>query len=54
MNRIRIYLYTSVIGGYFDKEFKKNTKQLFEKIKTNNFDIYISDISVFELEHTPD
>jgi len=28
----RIYIDTSVFGGYFDKEFEKETKPFFDKI----------------------
>ncbi len=28
----RIYIDTSVFGGYFDKEFEKETKPFFERI----------------------
>lgn len=53
MNKIRLYVDTSVFGGYFDNEFKENTKLLFERIKKNDFDIYISEISKNELIHAP-
>jgi hypothetical protein len=32
MEKHRIYLDTSVFGGYFDKEFKEFTAPLFERI----------------------
>lgn len=31
MKKLRIYLDTSVFGGYYDDEFKEFTIQLFEK-----------------------
>ena len=36
----RIYLDTSVIGGYYDSEFEEDTRILFEKIKLEQF--YVS------------
>ena len=36
----RIYIDTSVIGGYFDIEFEVATKQLFERIINNDFTVY--------------
>ncbi|MBI4647924.1 MAG: hypothetical protein HY738_15370 [Bacteroidia bacterium] len=39
----RIYIDNSVFGGYFDEEFEEATKQLFERIKAKDFDIYFSD-----------
>ena len=29
----RIYIDTSVIGGYFDEEFKEDTVELFERLE---------------------
>lgn len=36
MKKLKIYLDTSVIGGFFDEEFKKYTECLFEEIETGN------------------
>ena len=30
MKRQRIYIDTSIVGGFFDKEFEKETKMLFQ------------------------
>ncbi len=49
----RIYLDTSVIGGYFDKEFDLATKQLFQRISNKEFIIYFSDINEAELLLAP-
>ena len=54
MNKIRIYIDNSVIGGIFDREFEEDTKLLFERIKDNIFTVYISDITNLELELAPD
>jgi hypothetical protein len=32
---LRIYVENSVIGGYFDDEFKEFTQKLFDKFKNN-------------------
>ena len=42
MNKLRIYVENSVIGGYFEKEFETPTKLLFEMFRK---DIYIPVIS---------
>jgi hypothetical protein len=31
MRKLKIYIDTSVIGGYYDKEFEIDTKALFNK-----------------------
>jgi hypothetical protein len=33
----KIYIDTSVFGGYFDEEFKKETKYFIEEILKRNF-----------------
>lgn len=47
--RPRIYIDTSVVGGYFDEEFEGSTKQLFDRIKNKDFDIYFSEVNETEL-----
>src|SRR4051794_19185042 len=37
----RIYLDTSVIGGYYDSEFEEDTRILFEKIKLEQFHVVL-------------
>ena len=50
----KLYLDTSVIGGYFDEEFSFWTKKLFDEF-INGFKIaVISDITLFELKKAPD
>ena len=44
----RIYIDTSVIGGYFDEEFKEATIKLFERLENNEI-IFVLDINEFEL-----
>ncbi|MBC8487655.1 MAG: PIN domain protein [Bacteroidetes bacterium] len=49
----RIYIDNSVIGGYFDEEFKESTKQLFDRIQAKDFDIYFSEVNETELSLAP-
>jgi predicted nucleic acid-binding protein len=53
MMKQRIYIDTSVIGGYHDKEFESDTLRLFERIQNNEFAIYLSEISRLELFPAP-
>ena len=50
----RIYIDTSVIGGYFDEEFEFYTKLFFEKVERGEFKIILSDLLVTELQGAPD
>ena len=49
----RIYIDTSVIGGYYDRQFKVETRQLFERIVNKEFDVYFSEINETELINAP-
>ncbi|MFV0564829.1 MAG: PIN domain-containing protein [Flavobacteriaceae bacterium] len=49
----RIYIDTSVIGGYYDIEFEAATKKLFERIKNKDFDIFFSEVNETELILAP-
>ena len=49
MRPIRIYADTSVFGGFFDTEFDKETKLLFDKILKGEFKLIISDLTQNEL-----
>ncbi len=44
----RIYLDTSVFGGYFEKEFELWTKALFQKIIDENLKMLYSQITEIE------
>ena len=50
----RIYIDTSVFGGYFDKEFEEETKFFFEKVIGNRIKIIVSEILELELYRAPD
>lgn len=49
----RIYIDTSVFGGYFDEEFAKHTIPLFERLKNNEFILLYSAVTQDELENAP-
>ncbi len=50
----KIYIDTSVLGGYFDSEFEKSTKALFELVKKGQYEIVISNIMEGELLNAPE
>ncbi|MEQ8239521.1 MAG: hypothetical protein RIA69_09935 [Cyclobacteriaceae bacterium] len=50
----KVYIDTSVVGGYFDEEFEFWTKIFFESVKKNEFQIVISDILTEELKYAPE
>lgn len=49
----RIYIDTSVVGGYFDKEFKVTTHKLFERFDNNEIIFVVSDLLDLELINVP-
>lgn len=54
MKKQRIYLDTSVYGGYYDDEFEEFTKPLFERINSGEFTIIFSTMLEPELEFAPE
>ena len=52
--RHRIYLDTSVFGGYFDEEFTEHTVPLFDRLKNNEFTLLFSTVTQDELEGAPE
>jgi predicted nucleic acid-binding protein len=53
--KLKVYLDTSVISAFFDNknpERKSLTESFFQEI--NNYDVFISDITIAEIEKTPD
>ena len=48
------YIDTSVIGGYFDVEFEKETKLLFQSILNNEFHVIYSTVTEDELINAPE
>jgi hypothetical protein len=52
--KLRVYIDTSVVGGYFDDEFEDVTKLFFDRIFNKDFLVYFSEISEAELSLAPD
>jgi predicted nucleic acid-binding protein len=50
----RIYIDTSVFGGYFDEEFSEHTFPLLERIKSGEFILLYSTVTQDELESAPE
>jgi predicted nucleic acid-binding protein len=51
--RQRIYIDTSVIGGYYDAPLQAATQQLFERIQNGEFTVLLSSVTQDELENAP-
>jgi predicted nucleic acid-binding protein len=49
----RIYIDTSVFGGYFDDEFAEYTRPLFKRLKNNEFKLLFSSVTQDELNDAP-
>jgi len=49
----RIYIDTSVVGGYFDEEFKEATQKLFERLEKGEIIFVISNLLELELIDAP-
>lgn len=49
----RIYIDTSVVGGYFDEEFKEATIKLFERLIRDEVIFVVSDLLDLELINAP-
>ena len=54
MKRQRIYIDTSIVGGFFDKEFEKETKLLFRRLEYGEVIFVISDLLREELKNAPE
>jgi predicted nucleic acid-binding protein len=50
----RIYIDTSVVGGYFDDEFSEATIPFFDRVKSGEIVIIVSDILEAELMRAPE
>jgi uncharacterized protein with ATP-grasp and redox domains len=53
MKQQRIYIDTSIVGGFFDKEFEKETKMLFQLLENKEIIFVTSDLLFRELEKAP-
>jgi predicted nucleic acid-binding protein len=54
MKQQRIYIDTSVVGGFFDIEFEKETKLLFQRLEKKEVIFVISEVLTGELENAPE
>ncbi len=50
----RLYIDTSVFGGFFDEEFAEFTKPLFERLKNGEFELLFSTVTQDELSTAPE
>ena len=53
MKRQRIYIDTSIVGGFFDEIFEKETKMLFQRLENKEIIFVVSDLLFDELEDAP-
>jgi predicted nucleic acid-binding protein len=49
----RVYIDTSVFGGYYDDEFAEHTRPLFNRLKNNEFKLLFSSVTQDELNSAP-
>jgi hypothetical protein len=54
MKRQRIYIDTSIVGGFFDTEFEKETKLLFKRLENGEVIFVVSEVPTGELENAPE
>jgi len=52
--KTRLYIDTSVFGGYFDEEFSEYTISLLDRIKKGEYILLYSTITEYELENAPE
>ncbi len=49
----RIYIDTSIVGGYFDEEFEEVTTMLFQRLEKREVIFVVSDLLDLELINAP-
>ena len=54
MNPMRVYIDTSVFGGYYDEDFQAETRRFFDAVLAGKVTALISDTLVGELVSAPD
>jgi predicted nucleic acid-binding protein len=52
--KLRVYIDTSIVGGFYEKEFDTETKALFQRLENKEIIFVISDVLAGELEDAPD
>ena len=50
----KVYIDTSVLGGYFDKEFDIATRRFFDEVKRGEYNVVISNVTEGELLNAPE
>ena len=53
MKQLRIYIDTSVLGGYFDDEFMESTQRFFNLLMEGHFILLVSDMLAEEIAKAP-
>lgn len=53
MNRLRVYIDTSVVGGAFDPEFEVWSRRFLDQVHQGEFVLLVSDLLLEELEGAP-
>src|SRR4030042_1028984 len=51
--RQRIYIDTSIVGGYFDEEFTETTQGLFKRLENDEIVLVVSNLLDLELTGAP-
>lgn len=54
MKKDRIYIDTSIVGGFFDVEFEFETKLLFNRLEKREVIFVVSDLLDIELDRAPE
>lgn len=54
MQRQRLYIDTSVFGGFYDEEFAEFTIPLFDRLNNGEFKLLFSNVTQDELENAPE
>ena len=54
MKKDRIYIDTSIVGGFFDIEFELETKLLFKRLENREIIFVVSDLLDIELDKAPE
>lgn len=54
MRTQKVYIDTSVLGGYFDKEFDLATQRFFDEVKKGEYKVVISNVTEGELLNAPE
>ena len=54
MRAQKVYIDTSVLGGYFDSEFDQATKRFFDEAKKGEYKVVISNVTEGELLNAPE